>query len=509
MNKSIFCAFLLGWQLGIPAICQQHPLDSLRSELATMQKDTQMVWVLRDIAYFHRSDNLDSALFYSDKAIRLSRELNFVSGEIWSLYQKALALEFSDKFESAIEVYDLALSLASSDPLSLAKLHNAKGAAYYYQGNHLEALFQYQRALHISDSISYPAGQSHALNNLGIIYRSRKNYIKAIEAYENSLALKTHMNDTVGLVNTHYNLGVLFGLQQEPKKSLSQFQTAAQLFGKRKISPEYASIEAGLGVAHYHLGDYEAAERYLNQAKKNLLKEQVHEALSVKAYLGCLFVRKYQNPAGLIPLQEALKTAREGGRLELAKDISKELAQVFELLGREQDALATWKRYDRIRDSLFQDQKEWAFQEMQARFEAIEKEKLIARQSALLIKEKKASRGIMISGFLLGVIVFGTWFFKKKTATIMPVTNKQQRIDSPTPTDGFKPLNLERVNKRLLSPLTQREWEIVLLVDEGLSNHKIAQRLFVSENTVKTHLKNIYSKTEVNNRTSLVYRLRR
>ena len=49
--------------------------------------------------------------------------------------------------------------------------------------------------------------------------------------------------------------------------------------------------------------------------------------------------------------------------------------------------------------------------------------------------------------------------------------------------------------------LTARETEILALVSEGLTNAQVANRLRVSENTVKFHLQNLYLKLKLNNRT--------
>jgi len=52
--------------------------------------------------------------------------------------------------------------------------------------------------------------------------------------------------------------------------------------------------------------------------------------------------------------------------------------------------------------------------------------------------------------------------------------------------------------------LTEREREVVQMVGGGLSNAEISQRLFLSQFTVKTHLKNIYTKLGINSRTQLI-----
>lgn len=55
-----------------------------------------------------------------------------------------------------------------------------------------------------------------------------------------------------------------------------------------------------------------------------------------------------------------------------------------------------------------------------------------------------------------------------------------------------------------ISPLTARETDILRLVAKGLSNRDIAAQLTISEHTVKNHLKNIFHKLHLENRSQLV-----
>lgn len=52
--------------------------------------------------------------------------------------------------------------------------------------------------------------------------------------------------------------------------------------------------------------------------------------------------------------------------------------------------------------------------------------------------------------------------------------------------------------------VSDREYEVLVLLAEGHSNREIAERLFVSPNTVKTHLASLYGKLEVARRTQAV-----
>jgi DNA-binding CsgD family transcriptional regulator len=52
--------------------------------------------------------------------------------------------------------------------------------------------------------------------------------------------------------------------------------------------------------------------------------------------------------------------------------------------------------------------------------------------------------------------------------------------------------------------ITPREHEILCLIAEGLSNREIGEKLFVSENTVKTHSSRLFDKMSVNRRVQAV-----
>lgn len=58
-----------------------------------------------------------------------------------------------------------------------------------------------------------------------------------------------------------------------------------------------------------------------------------------------------------------------------------------------------------------------------------------------------------------------------------------------------------------LYDLTERETEIVRLILEGLNNNEIGTRLYISPHTVKTHILNIFKKTQVNRRAALIKKI--
>jgi two-component system, NarL family, response regulator LiaR len=93
--------------------------------------------------------------------------------------------------------------------------------------------------------------------------------------------------------------------------------------------------------------------------------------------------------------------------------------------------------------------------------------------------------------------ILGIWLGLKLTRKEEVVVVKEVAVLNTQP---FA-LNEERL--RELS-ITRRELEILELIAQGMSNREIAERLFVSENTVKTHSSRLFDKLSAKRRTQAV-----
>ncbi|MFN3801723.1 LuxR C-terminal-related transcriptional regulator [Belliella pelovolcani] len=235
-----------------------------------------------------------------------------------------------------------------------------------------------------------------------------------------------------------------------------------------------------------------------------LKSDKSHEKIAALAYLGILKIKKGEKATGLQDLLQANAMVELTGRLELQKQVTKELASAYELLGQTDQAVHYWKIYDHVKDSINSEQRMWAFEEMQAKYELIEKEKLINKQKAALYAQTKSKFTIisaLVMLFLLTVFLGYRIYFLK-------VKSHQEDFKPEFIHQSIDLLDFKLVNSHLPTPLTSREWDVVQLVELGKSNCEIAATLFVSENTVKTHLKNIFIKVEAQSRTDLIHKLR-
>jgi DNA-binding NarL/FixJ family response regulator len=107
------------------------------------------------------------------------------------------------------------------------------------------------------------------------------------------------------------------------------------------------------------------------------------------------------------------------------------------------------------------------------------------------------------SGFLLKDVppeelLFGIRAVHSGDAVVAPSTTRRliDRFAPMLPSDEQAPPDL--------SSLTSREYEVLTLIAQGLSNTEIGERLFVSEATVKTHVGRVLAKLELRDRVQAV-----
>ena len=106
---------------------------------------------------------------------------------------------------------------------------------------------------------------------------------------------------------------------------------------------------------------------------------------------------------------------------------------------------------------------------------------------------------IEIYGGLIALLfaVLGIWLGLKLTKTKETVVIREVLLPT-SPSFILNELRLRELG------ITRRELEILELIANGLSNREIAEKLFVSENTVKTHSSRLFDKLSAKRRTQAV-----
>jgi ATP/maltotriose-dependent transcriptional regulator MalT len=116
----------------------------------------------------------------------------------------------------------------------------------------------------------------------------------------------------------------------------------------------------------------------------------------------------------------------------------------------------------------------------------------------LVIEHSFEIYGALIAALFAAV---GIWLGLKLTRKEEVVLLKEVVREVPVPMS--EPFTVNEAHLRQLG-ITKRELEILELIAQGLSNREIADKLFVSENTVKTHSSRLFDKLSAKRRTQAV-----
>lgn len=123
-----------------------------------------------------------------------------------------------------------------------------------------------------------------------------------------------------------------------------------------------------------------------------------------------------------------------------------------------------------------------------------------AQSSAINISDEEEAASLLVSTHLQGV------FYRQDSLSLISkgiakLLEGDMWMSRPLMTRLLDFYRRQQLNAyRPVCGLTQREVEIIGLLGTGASNTEIADQLFVSEHTVKSHLYNIFRKIKVHNR---------
>jgi DNA-binding NarL/FixJ family response regulator len=116
----------------------------------------------------------------------------------------------------------------------------------------------------------------------------------------------------------------------------------------------------------------------------------------------------------------------------------------------------------------------------------------LAEYRFLVLQHSVEIYGAIVAAIFAGL---GIWLGGTITRKKPEVVVREVRVDGPFVLDESRVRELQ---------LTPRELEILGLIAQGLSNKEIGERVFVSENTVKTHASRVFEKLGARRRTEAV-----
>ncbi|MGW8123544.1 tetratricopeptide repeat-containing sensor histidine kinase [Roseivirga echinicomitans] len=417
---------------------QQAQIDSLRRLLIGHKDNIEKAYVYKDLASKYDRVNQDSALYFADQQIKLSKKINFFKGEYAAYYSKGVSYFRKDVKDSALYYFQKSYedALTAQDSIQANQSLGSVGALNILLGNYELALESFFARLEMLKKYPNPTAEQTVYNNMAATYDRMENYAQAIIYHHKSLKLKMEAEDTNGLMISYQNLGAAFTkLDNEDSAvyySKKAFKIAEQLDDKNVMAATLLNV----GVfytreAHF---SFDSASVYLNKSLA-ITREIDDKDGMARSYSNLstinLTVKNYQKSLDLalkaLPLFESL-----GYKNDISETVN-DIALSFEKLGRYSEAYAYLRRHKNLDDSLYTEETTRAISEMQTKYETAKKDQDLAIQSAELaekeleLNEQQLLRNGAVAGaVLLGIVAF--LIYRIKTKSNKEITKKNELL---------------------------------------------------------------------------------
>lgn len=534
-------------------------IDSLRKIIALNEENTNLVDALNSLAWQLQHNKPTEAKEYLNRSIEISNRINYEFGKAKATSHLGSLAANQGNFNEAFRYFSQAKSIFETlnNADEIAKCLSKLGGAYYSSGDYEQALVNYKESLaHFSNKIgiansynnialAYQATAEYSLaieyfvkaaelfnelqqptlvattyNNIGLMYSHQKEYTKAEEYYNDALTKAEKLNSPLLLAQTKTNIGTIYEQRKEYNKAIEVYKEANVIFIKLGKQTETAVTYNNIANTYKHLNQKKLAIVKYKEAQKifHNTGNKYQEAATLNN-IGLLMQDKGYLKDALPYFLDAYKLCEVSGEIHTLTAISENIASIYKSLENHEQSLKFHTIYSDLNDSLNQAQKDELKKETEAKYQNKEKSKVISEQQTKI--EQKSNFlawslvGIGILSFIASILYT---FFRnsKKRATRLSdeksfIELEKNELESilSEKEEVLSKLQERAVYKQETLPphfskLSKREVEVLILLGEGLSDNEIADKLFVSITTVRTHLRRIYSKLLIKSRVEAV-----
>ena len=473
----------------------------------------------------HSVKDIDSLYFLTDKYEQALLQKKSPAKVLVNLYHKAANKFYAySKYEVANEYFRKAEAayLKAGDTLMSVKMRGNQAVLMDMQGHYKESIKIF---LEISDyfrKVNDTLPLAFAYGNIGVVYEELKNPEKAIEYAQKAMRLKMMVGDTLKIASNLNNIGVNYDeLLHNPDSAIHYYQKALNIYKHYHKVDHYATVLNNLGRMYLEKDNYLKATENFNQSFSIFDSLGAdNDKAAVLRNEGELYFALGDIPMATRKMKQSYELYKAIGVSEGLIKTSELLSKVYLAAGKYGQAASVMQFHNVLKDSLLNFQNQAIVAEMETKYQVKEKNRTI---ELLKLQEKLSDKQIkwqtmLLSSMVVLLILLAILFYSHRRCTqlsqqklnlelqnyLLQVTKMQRELDNKKEDCGKKS-NLEQIENANLS---KQEIKVIRLIAEGYKNAEIAEKLFISQNTVKTHIKNIYSKLDVKNRVDALRKLK-
>ena len=501
------------------------PIDSLYNELKATPNSTKKV---DNLISLYKQSIKQRAIKKEilDEALAISEKIYYIDGLAKCYNRKGITARYESNYGASVMYHKRALTYfnQTTDTLSKIKCLNSLGVTYRKLNLEKEAFDYYFQALKLSEIIKNDRSIAIALNGIGNVFINTEEYDKALFYFRKALAIELKNENPKGQEYGFANIGEVY-LNKKVYDSAYYYFNKALALAKKYPRREGEAIKYTLlGLLYQKKGDYQKSIDYYLRAVPSLTKNNNIRYLSnalINIGINQLHLKQY--PKAFENISEGLKSAKAINSKENIMLGYKALVDYYSLAKEYKKALNAQKMAASFHDSIVNESSQKSIISTKIAYETAIKDKQIQK----LAKEKEESQQEAKTNFyrlviisiisIISILAFGIIFFLYRKNSDLEIQHKNSELQnyilqinelkdrSKQSSDG----NQEDFTEKFKSfDLSKREIEVLSNIANGLSNDEIATKMFISKNTIKTHIKNIYVKLDVKNRIQAIKKIR-
>ncbi|MFL0352912.1 LuxR C-terminal-related transcriptional regulator [Xanthomarina sp. GH4-25] len=408
---------------------------------------------------------------------------------------------------------------STSSDFLLAMVYNTRGLVYMGKAEYEASLAAYQEVMKLAEGKNDNRLNdvlSKTYGNLGGVYYQLGQMDKALETTKKCLVLSETLKDTTDMALNHLRLAMVYNDLDQLDDGIYHLSEARTFFKDLNNTTMLVYAESSLGNIFEKKDELNQAFSHYETAHHlaTSVGEQEEYALTLLS-MGQVSLKQSKLSAAVRYAQDALMFSKEKGFADSEKGAYDLLYKIALQNNQSKQALDYRNAYISLTDSLNSVEVKARVADIETKYETTKKEKEIQKltfesqlKDATLAEARNAQIALATGAvsIIIILVVFFTARYKKekaeREAQTLQVEALQKRFMElhSSPAELAVKMDMENLNKKLNTPLTEREFEALKLCIAGKTNSAISKGLYISVSTVKFHLRNAYSKLGVNNR---------
>lgn len=490
-------------------------IDSLFTQLKVKPNSIQKV---EDLIELFRASKKNSEIL--DEALDVAKKIYYIKGIGKCYDRKGYEARKNHDFSNSLIYHKRALNYLNktSDTLAIIKCLNNLGVTYRKLNLEKEAFDFYFQALDVSEKMKHTRSVAIALNGIGNVLIDTEEYEKALYYFKRVYNFDLKSESIRGQEYSLSNIGEAYLYQKKYDSAFYYLNKALDLTIKHKHKKSEAYRYNLLGKLFLKKGDHSTSISYYQKAIPILTEYKELRYLSNSLInIGVNQLKLNQLNKSGNNINKGLKIAQSIKSRENIIIAHNALMEYYSKINNYKKALESQIIATAIKDSILNEASQKSIISTQIAYETSKKDDVIQQlgneknQIQKYAKTNYYRMWISIFGGSGALAILFIMFYLYRKNSDLEIENKNNELQkyihqinelkNNSNTNELSSENFEEFG------LSKREIEVFQHITAGLSNHEIAEKMFVSKNTIKTHIKNIYAKLDVKNRIQAIKKI--